>query len=156
MPTGATVEERLIADVITTLEAISPGTGFNKSFAKVARQDRNAMTHPELPLAIVAQDGTTKDDDRLALIVATLRLVIVIVVNAKEAESWPTLLDLYTSDVENALRASTQRGGLAVKTAITRGDTYDSDELGSTYVVASQVLVEISFRHLYADTTTAI
>lgn len=156
MSAGPTVEEQLIADVVTTLEAIAPAGGFNREFVKVARQNRNALTHYEYPLCIVAQDGINKDDSRNAMVVCTLALVIAIAVNAKSTSNWPEELDLFVSDVENALRADTQRGGLAVKTAITRGDTFDSDDLGSAYIVASQVLVEISFRHLYLDTTEEI
>lgn len=156
MGTGPTVEEQLIRDVISTIEAISPGTGFNKEFVKVARQDRNALKHPAVPLAIVAHESTDKDDSRLGMCVATLNLIVAIIIRSKEGPEWPQVLDLYVSDVENALRADSQRGGLAVKTAITRGHVYDSDELGSTYTVGAQLHVEISFRHYYTDTTSEI
>lgn len=157
MATGATVEERLIADVISDLQAIDVAGGYNGEFAKVARQDRNVQKHPQMPLAIVVHNGVEKDDTRLGMKVSTLSLIVLVAISANENNNhWATNLDLYTSDVETALTADTQRGGLAVKTAITRIDVYDSDEIGSNYLVAARLMVEISFRHLYNDTTSAI
>lgn len=157
MATGATVEEQLIQDVIATLDAVDTGSGFNREFAKVARQDRNLLNHPQTPIALVIHNGTDKDDSRLGMKVSVLSLIVIVGINSKESDTaWPTTLDLYTSDVETALTADPQRGGLAVKTAIARIDVYDSDELGSTYLVAARLLVEIQFRHVYTDTTTEI
>ncbi len=156
MPLGDPVEEQLIDDVISTLSGITAGAVYNRGFETVQRQDRNVLEPHERPAAIVVHDGVTKDDGAvLPLQTCTLSLTIVIAINSHASDSWPKELALYASDVENALLVSPQRGGLAIDTAIVRGEVFDADDLGATHVVGAQLLVEITFRHLHGDTTQA-
>lgn len=160
MATGATVKERIIELVATKLSGITVANGFNREFAKIARQDRNIQNHPQTPLAIIVDAGTVKDDQRNAMKMALLTLMVIVAISANENDShWAKNLDLYVSDVETALsltRDDFQLGGLAVKVATKSIKVYDSDEIGSSYLVAARLEVEIEYRHLYEDTTTAI
>jgi len=156
MAAGNTVEEQIIDDVLSSLEAIDGTSIFNYDLVKVQRQDRNIQRVFGFPCAIVLHLGTTSDDSRLGLINNTLRLGIICGVQTDTGAEWPQKLSLIASDVQNKLRADVTRGGGAVTTRITNIEIFDQDEMGGVGVAAAQLTVEVVFRHMFADTTTSV
>lgn len=155
MPTaGATVEEAILDEMVTTLDAIVTSSAYNFNY-KVRRQERNAQTLKMLPALIVVHMGTEQEDIRLGLIQCVMTVDVVGGIRASKGD-WQGDLSLVISDIANGLRADYTRGGNAVTTRITNTEVYDSTESGSGNIVACQVTAEIVFRHLYGDTTSAI
>ena len=154
MSAGSTVKERIIQDVVSVIEAIV-APSYNWTVETVRRQEFNIQTIQEYPSVVVVDQGVDQDDSRLGLIVCSLSLTIMMVIRTAEP-GWPEQVELLVSDVCNALRNDPQRGGLAVKTAVTQSEYYDGTELGAEGVAGAQILVDVSYRHLYNDTTVAL
>ncbi len=149
------VEERIVANVITTLQGITVANGYNTTVAAVRRQHSNALQLRTWPACIVVHESADKRSKRLGMAPVMLTLTIIMALSTKDT-TWPTLLERFIGDVDDALRVDVTRGGDAVVTFSQESQIYDSDELGNTGVVAAQTIVEISYRTAYLDTQTSI
>ncbi len=157
MPTaGATVEERILDDIVSSLDSIAAGSAWNFTYREVRRQHRDIESvKGQLPALIVNHMGTQQEDDRLGMVRCVLTVDVVGGVRARD-DDWEGDLSLVVADICNKLREDWTRGGDAVTTRITNTEIFDSTESGTGQVCACQVTAEVVYRHLYADATSAI
>ena len=153
MPTGATVEQQVMADLLSSVRAINGGPTYNKSVAFAREQQSDVFEVEALPAVLLVHSETTYDDSRLGIIECNMDVVAVLAVQAEG--DWAASLRLLASDVSNKLREDWTRGGIAVTTQVRGLAIFDADEVGSVSVASAQMLVSVYFRHLYADTTSA-
>lgn len=161
MVAGATVLERIIDDVMTVLAAITAGATFNKTMAFTRRQSYDPKTVQDWPAAIVihqgmAAGGSGGEGEFQGVVTRHLRLLVYGCVLANQDPDWPQELNLLAGDIEIALRADHQRGGLAHWTQIEDARVFDQSELGGVGVAAVEIPVLIKFRHMLNDLTTAV
>ena len=158
---GATVEEQILDNIVTTLQAITSDSllEYNNTYTEVRRQYSNIEDVRGLPALIILHQGTTQDDSQLGIIKCVMTIAIVGAINTASGD-WQGDLSLVIADVTHALRDEADegwtRGGLAVTTRITNTEIFDSEDTGTAGLVACQITAEIVFRHLYDDATSAI
>jgi len=156
---GATVEEQILDNLVTTLQAVTEGDEYNNTYIEVRRQYENVADVRGLPALIILHQSTSLNEGRLGIIQCTMIATIVGVINTASG-NWQGDLSLVIADITSALRDEANRGwtrgGLAFTTRITNTEIFDSEDTGTAGLVACQVTAEIIFRHLYDNATSAI
>lgn len=155
---GDTVEERILADLITTLAAIAAGSDFYTSVARVHRMEGNVLDLPERPAIVVLHDETAQKYGSIDQVECRLKLTLSLVLN-REPASWSQDIARFVTDVTKALRVDCGRGTFsgyanAFDTYIV-GHRMANESDGFPLAIA-EVDVEVQFRHLLGDPTVAI
>jgi hypothetical protein len=159
MPADSTVQDRIIADVLSTLAAIVAGATFYTTVACVYEMKGNPLQSPEMPCAIVQHMGCDEKYGAIDSIECNLRLAIGLVMSKDESVHWQQLIRQLASDAKVALRADFGRGSFggssnAFDTFI--DGTEVANEADGFPVALAQVNVRIQFRHLIDDPTVAV
>lgn len=163
-PTIETVEERIIANVQSTLAAISPThptLAFWTQVRNVFRFDRDPalVALGEVPAITMVYESCTPSYDFAGAINYELALQLYLCVSCKDA-NWKRDLGRFAADVQRALRADPQRGSFA-----DTGNAFDSNisEVRSANapdpspaVAMARVDLLVQFRHLATDPTLAV
>jgi len=158
MPPGDTVEERILANVVTTLAAIATGTDFYTTVSRVHRMEGNVLDLPERPAVVVLHDDTGQKYGSIDQVECRLKLTLSLVMN-REPSSWSQDIARFVTDVVKALRTDCGRG-----TASGSSNAFDTYIVGHRVanesdgfpLAIAEVDVEIQFRHLLSDPTVAI
>lgn len=139
----ASLENRIIDDVVTTLAAID-GTGdWHQAVALVVRMEGNMISDMRVPGVAVVHDGSRLSEKALASFRYKLGLVISLALSGDDGD-WDTQLGDFASDCQAALQADWTRGGLALNTTVQSVEVFDAAP-GTPYVVA-ELGVEIDYR----------
>ncbi len=150
-PSRTPIRELILANVETTLDTIEPPS-YASSKIWLRRWNANVvLSIPEYPCALIVPLAERSRDDRSALIEHDMELGIVLGVRS---DTWMQDINALFADVRVALLTDPSRGTIAVTTRITEEEVFDGDpqqNLGS-----GQMIVEIKYRTLYEDPTTAI
>lgn len=150
------VEQRVIDNVVSTLEGITIAGGYQQTVKKVHVMDANAIDVPEIPAAVVlhqtTEQHTTHPKCPNGLVTCFLHLLVWITAN-KEPTTWKRDIGRFAQDVAKALRTDWTRGALAIETHI---DEIKLANEGDGFPVAvAQLAVRVHFRHLHEDHTAA-
>lgn len=150
MPTGATVEENVVDNLVTTLEAIAT-PAFNHDVADVRDMEGTAADQIQLPAILVFHGGTEttflpqKNQKRL-----TLFLVLAVAANADDPRQE---IQRLVSDVEVALHTTHRRGGNAQDTRVVASEIAARIP-AQTAVQEATLTTQVVFAHPHGDPTT--
>lgn len=156
MPANETVEERIVADVVSTLGTIAAGADFYTSVERVYQMYGSVLTAPELPCVVVLDGGVKTKYGCIDRVESRLALTLSLALNRDD--NWQRDIRRFVLDVQKALRVDCQRGTFAgVENAF---DTYIvghdvANESDGFPLAVAEVHVEIQFRHLLSDPTVA-
>lgn len=139
----ASLENRIIDNVVTTLEGIDGTGSWHVNVAKVARMEGNMAADMRAPGIAVVHDGSRLSEKALASFRYQLGLVLSLVLSG-DAVDWDEQLGDFASDCQAALQADWTRGGLALNTTVQTVEVFDAAP-GTPYVVA-ELGVEIDYR----------
>lgn len=150
-PTQATIRQRIIDNLKSTLEGMSTPT-FATEFASVKVWGGNvALAISEYPSAIIMPMGDESDDSRSAILEHTLDLAIMLVVDDSD---WASALERAIAEVQVALLTDWQRGGVALDTKVLSSTPWDDE--ATEPKAGAQMLVRVIYRTLYEDPTVAV
>lgn len=152
-----TVEERIAADLKTTLAAVSIANGFSVDVRRVYEMEGSVLTNIEVPCITLLDRGIKEhygSHDQVEC-----RQSFTLALNMERSSGWQRRMRLFANDLKRALRVDCGRGTAggsanAFDTHIVGSDVANEDD-GFPLAVA-EVDVEIQFRHLLSDPTVAI
>ena len=153
-----TVREKIFADLVTALSAISVAGGYDNDITSVERWNMNGNNKANVP-AIIINSGPEKSDDGKAYdlthCLLTVFLELWVGKNETESAATPTdkLLNSLLGDVKKALAVDVTRGGNAVDTEITDVESFETIE-GQQHA-GLIITVEIEYRHKQQDPQVA-
>jgi hypothetical protein len=157
-PANETVQDRIIANVLTTLAAIAGGSTYYTTVARVYEMKGNPLQSPEMPCAIVQHMGLDEKYGSIDTIDCNLRLAVALCMPKDESGHWQQLIRQLAEDAKRALRDDFGRGTFAgMQNAF---DTYVegtevANEADGFPIALAQINVRIQFRHLFDDPTAA-
>lgn len=159
MPADDTVEDRIFANVLSTLLTIAAGTDYYTTIQRVHEMRGNPVQLAELPAAIVQHMGCPESYGAIDQVECNLRLAIGLVMPKDESGAWQKNIRQFATDAKRALRADFGRGTFAGSQ--NAFDTYIEDTIVANEqdgfpVALAQINVRIQFRHLLTDPTVAI
>lgn len=160
---GTTAEVAIVDDVIEALEQIKRGNSqFNTDVSTIMRMLGNVMEVPQRPAIMVTPMASARSHNcPNGLRRIDLGLVITCVIDVfqsagsigRDFQDTEKVIREFAADVEKAVTADITRGGRAIDTTIVSVDIYEIHE--SMPVAAAEVTLNIPFRHLTQDPTTA-
>lgn len=158
MPAVDTVHDRIIANVLATLAAITAGDSYYTTIAQVHEMKGNALLLPEMPAAIVQHMGCPESYGAIDVIECNLKLAIALVMNRDDSGHWQQQIRQFAEDAKRALREDFNRGQYggtsnAFDTYVEGTDI--ANESDGFPVALAQINVRIQFRHLIEDPTQA-
>jgi len=162
-PIAETVEERILANVQTTLAAISPlsvEAEYWTTVKRVFRMDRDPadVATQEVPAIAVIYDASTPYYDFAGVINYDLALQLYLCMAKRSETDWKRDLGRFAADVQRALRLDPRRGVFndqanAFDTNVS--EVRSSNAPPESAVVMARVDVTVQFRHLANDPTAA-
>jgi hypothetical protein len=162
MPLAKSVENQIIDDVVSVLEAItSAADAYYTDPRRVYRMYGNVFELSELPCIVVLPLSSDSDHDcPNGLERIDLRLSISCVMDATEngfmADDYDEVdrvVRNMATDVRKALQADLKRGSRAIDTIIESTDVFEAVQ--GNPIAAAEIVVRIPFRHQTADPTQA-
>src|SRR5690349_12985896 len=158
MPADETVENRIVANVLTTLAAIVAGATFYTTVERVHEMRGNPFICKELPCAIVQHMGCPEKYGAIDQVECNLQLAIALVMKKDDSGEWARNIRRFADDAKRALRADYGRGTFAGNA--NAFDTYIegtevANENDGFPVALAQINVRIQFRHHIDDPTVA-
>lgn len=155
MPTGASVGESVVADVLTSLREINGTPTYTFDVSQSVHQNANVLQLSSLPAVVVFDGGAPEGPGPNALVSVEHTLDIVCVVPAS-ALGWQSDARRLMTDVAAKLREDWTRGGIALDTKIVSQELHDSDEqAAATPFGVGTLRAVVRYRHLYTDPTQA-
>ena len=146
------VREQLLKRIVTDLEAMSTGNGFENDYpGGVVRFSRAGAALADPPTVVVTLIQDQKDHGSSALVSGRLEVAVeVFAVDAGDlVESTGSYIDTLAQDVEKAIDADSTLGGLASHAFVDHVRPFGLID-GVPYVgVACRVVVQ--YRHLRGD-----
>lgn len=149
-PAQDTIRQKIIADVKARIEAIKPPS-FYSHMRIVELFNGNTLQFPNYPAVAIVTGQTRSDDQRLALIEHVLPITLMLMV---KSTSWRRDCEKLLADCRVALLSDVTRGGVALTTAMTVEEVFDSEP--STSLGAAQLELEVRYRTLHDDPGSAI
>lgn len=150
-PANPPIREQILSNLVTSLSLIQT-PGYTVNIAKVRRWNGDTLDINEFPSIIVAPTGENHDDSRLSLISSVMSVSLYLVLRSS---NWQTEINKFLADMRVAITADVTRGGYAVTTRILSDQVYDVSRTTDP-VASASVDLEILYRTLYEDPTTAI
>lgn len=161
-PTSETVEERIVQNVVATLQAISPTnptTEYWTTVKRVFRQDRDPQTvvQGETPAVAMLYESSTPYYDFVGVINYDLTLQLYLCMAKASETNWARDLGRFKADVQRALRLDPRRGthnddANAFDSHVTEGRASNAE---NSPVVMARIDLLIQYRHLVNDPTVA-
>lgn len=150
-PADQTVLERIMENIRSTIDAIAT-PAYKNTVRHCGWMGGEDFIVPGYPAVLLTSSTVDENDSTHAIISCVLNVQMTLVIEQEGDE----VVDMsgFLSDVKVALLTDYTRGGLAVTTKVTRGEMAPFDII-PPYIVAD-MSVQVQFRHLYADPTTAI
>lgn len=146
-----TVRSRIIENIRATIAAMASPT-YATIFSTARVWGGNvALTVSEFPAAVVMPISDEADDSVSARIEHQLDVAILVVVDDSD---WSTAVERATTEVEVALLADWQRGGVALDTKVLSTTPWDDEATAPK--AGAQILVRVLYRTLYDDPTTPV
>lgn len=152
-PTGTPVEEQILDDIKTALEAIA-APSYHTNVEHVTRYDmENGLHFDVFPTIVIAPAAISWDDSVHGLLSGTLSTTVRGFIEAREDVA--TELAWLAADIRKALLADYQRGGVALSTRVLEQSLWTLDDAAGP-VHGIDIQVQVPFRHDYTDPNTAV
>lgn len=159
MPANDTVHDRIMANVVSTLAAITAGPTYYTTVARVYEMTGNPLKQPQMPCAMVHHMGTDERYGAIDQVEVNLRLAIGLCMTHDDSTgNWQRDVRRFAEDVKAALRTDYGRGtfgGIANAFDTYIEGTEVANEADGFPVALAQVNVRIQFRHSLYDPTSA-
>lgn len=156
-----TIEVRIVDDLVAALETIKTPAYYTNP-VQVIRMLGNVLEVPFRPVILVTPMSSARSHNcPNSLRRVDLGLVVTCVMDVfaqegaleRDFKKTEEAIRHFAADVEKAATADIKRGGLAIDTTIVTVDIYELHE--AMPVAAAEVTLNIPFRHLTHDPTTA-
>lgn len=154
------VEERIIADVVSTVQTVTTANGYSLDVAVVQRQQEDIdELRGGYPGAIVVHDGVSVLTRYIDATVSELSLAVVVGLERPGLE-WATTMTNLLADISQALMADEGRGTFDGKSNARRTDVgqrfVGDHEIDGRGVVRGELAITVKFGFLNADESAAI
>lgn len=151
-PTGTPVDELIVQDIVTTLEAIDAPTYHNTVLHVERYQALNEQQVYEFPVVLLGVPVITWSDSISPLLEGVLRMTLRAVV--EDLETHQQSLAWIAADIRKALLADVTRSGNAVDTKVLSQEPFMVID-ASGPVAAVDISIQVRFRHDYDDPNSA-
>lgn len=148
---GDTVREKIIQNMVTTLQGITVAAGYNNTLASVQRYKAFANVTLDVPAVLVGEGAEDCSDHADPLTSCNLTVFLAVVTRQAESDTAATgaVLNSLLGDIKKALMIDHTRGGYAVDTNIKYSEPYEIAE--GNPQVGLLITVEIEYRHLITN-----
>lgn len=158
MPTFAnskTVRERIIENIVSTLQGITVANGYHVDIVSVQRQEPGGAVRKSTPFILVQEGGEEAKDGPNPMSTKMLDIVVTAVTSRDEDYSAPLdeTLNVLRGDVETALMQDRTRGNLAVLTSPVGSMPAEYHDKGGVASPGVAILFSVTYRHHYQDPT---
>jgi hypothetical protein len=160
MPANDTVHDRIVANIVATLAAVTAGTDFYTSVKRVYEMNGDPLSSPEMPCALVQHMGIEEHYGSIDQVECNLRLAVGLCMTKDDSTgTWQRDVRRLAEDAKKALRADFGRGTFSGSQ--NAFDTYCegievANEADGFPVALAQVNVRIQYRHKIDDPTVAV
>lgn len=127
----STIRENILNNVLTTLQGVTTGNGFNNTLGRVERWNMHANALAGgLPAVFISVGSETKQPEPNPLMSCELDVVLYLFIVQAEGDSDPTdqVVNSLFGDIEKALAADFSRGGYAIDSLVTSADPFEGVE----------------------------
>ena len=143
-----TVRERILQNLVTTLQGVTTSAGYATTLRKVTRIPASAFSLTELPMVMLVDASEEKEDGNPAQFTRCLLHLELICWNANYSTPSEEALKILGS-VEKALYVDQRRGGLAIDTDVTGNETLIAEEAMPYGGVT--IFMDVHYRHRLGD-----
>ena len=149
---ATSIREQIVDNVVSTLEGITTDNGYDVTIRRVERTLMLPTGQVSYPIAFVIEESEEKTISPQGFNTSALRVRIAVAtrVHGEEAQEMNSLL----ASIEKALLVDAQRSALAIDTKVV-GNVLNYPVSDSPWW-ASDVLVDITYRHAYGDPYSSI
>lgn len=154
---GDTVEERIVADVIATLDGIAAGAEYYTDVERVYEMEGSVLDDIERPAIVVLHQGTKQKYGSIDQV--ECRIALTLWLGMDRGDGWQKAMRRFVTDVVKALRVDCGRGvsGGSSNAFDTHIVGHDVANEGDGFPIAvAEVDIEIQYRHLLSDPTVAL
>lgn len=147
-----TRREQVIAQIETALAAISTANGYTADFSVQRRQQRGQTVKDPVLVIVPAGEAKTPEGNRFYQCSLTVLVIVQFVheaVDPDHLETTDEIINRMVGDVERALMADSQLGGLADTFFLEAVDEFQEEE-GQAFVGAV-VRTRVDYFHRFAD-----
>jgi hypothetical protein len=144
----ATVQQRILDDLVLALEAIDGTGSYATTISRVYIMDASEIQGPQTPCIFLLSDTDRVTHQRLGMNVRKLDLTLVLAMSGGEA-GWDARLRAFASDVERALAVDDTRGGLALDTLFEESFVFEGAD--EAPIVQAEAKVAVIYRTAYGD-----
>lgn len=150
-----TIRERILANIKTTLEAITTGNGYSNTIASVQRWDKRGNPLRLVPCIVVNAGQEEKQMQPNPYFTCRLSIYLDLWIRQDESDSTATdvILSSLLGDVEKTLMIDTTRGGFAIDTNIKSNVPFETVE-GQPHAGLT-IELEILYQHTQSDPSIA-
>lgn len=141
------IREKVMKNVVSTLEGITADKGYDITIQKVSRLKLVGLNIKVFPTIVVIPTPEPKEQEPVDRY--TCRLGLTLECWIKERVNITSEVNQVLANVEKALMVDYTRNGLAIDTKIISNDPF-YNETNQPYGGVN-IMIEIVYRHLYAD-----
>ena len=150
-----TIRERILANIKTTLEAITAVNGYSNTIASVQRWDKRGNPLRLVPCIVVNAGQEEKQMSPNPYFTCRLSVYLDVWIRQDDADSTATdvILSDMLGDIEKALMIDNTRGGFAIDTNIKSNVPFETVE-GQPHAGLT-IELEILYQHKQSDPSIA-
>lgn len=150
-----TVRENILANIKTTLEAITVANGYNNTILSVQRWDKRGNALRQVPCIVVSAGQEEKQMSPNPYFTCRLSVYLDVWIRQDEADgqATDTVLSGILGDIEKALMVNNTRGGYAIDTNIKSNVPFETVE-GQPHAGLT-IELEILYQHTQSDPSIA-
>ena len=150
-----TIRERILANIKTTLEAITIVNGYVNTIASVQRWDKRGNPLRQVPCIVVNAGQEEKQMSPNPYFTCRLSIYLDIWIRQDEADATATdvILSGILGDIEKALMIDNTRGGFAIDTNIKSNVPFETVE-GQPHAGLT-IELEVLYQHTQSDPSIA-
>ena len=150
-----TIRERILANIKTTLDAITIANGYVNTIASVQRWDKRGNALRQVPCIVVNVGQEEKQMSPNPFFTCKLSVYLDLWIRQDESDSQPTdsLLSSLLGDIEKSLMIDNTRGGYAIDTSIKSNVPFETVE-GQPHAGLT-IELEILYQHKQSDPSVA-
>lgn len=146
------LQNQIINDIAETLRGVSSGSTYNRTLRAVYESPHALAKNSVFDCASITEVSETKNplNPHITQVTATIQVVAVV----RDSTDVRKAVGDIQADIETALLATPNRGGLAIETRVTNtasAITPDLPNFGS-----AGITLEVVYRHTYGDPYTQI
>lgn len=150
-----TIRERILANIKTTIEAITTANGYANTIASVQRWDKRGNPLRLVPCIVVNAGQEEKEMSPNPYFTCRLSVYLDVWIRQDDADSTATdvILSGILGDIEKALMIDNTRGGFAIDTNIKSNVPFETVE-GQPHAGLT-VEIEVLYQHTQSDPSIA-